>query len=162
MRDGNSKKKSESSRNKGIFVGNRMANVTKNRSDKTYSDAKRKLSRDDLAEVGKLADNGNYYWDYKISWYYKIFWFFDVCITGLIYLITAVSVGWVVDNYIVMSLNKSDSKFYVFIQSCLDVFYLIIVFFAIVFFYGSYLPDFSFYPPPEHNFLKNYQVNQFL
>ena len=161
MSDNNSKKKYKASRNKGIQLGNKMTNVTKNRT-KTYSDAKRKLTRDDLAEVGKIADNGNYYIDYKIPWYYKLLWLIDSFITGLIYLMTAVALGWVVDDYAVKGLDTNDSKFFVFIQACGEVLYLIIVFFAIVFIYGSYLPDFSFYAPPEHSFLKNYSAGFFV
>lgn len=157
----NSKRKNNYSRNKGIVLGNRTTQVTKNKY-KNYSDANRKLTREDLSEIGKISDNGNYYINYKIPWYYKLLWLIDSFITGLIYLMTAVVLSWVVDDYAVKNLDTNDSKFFVFIQACGEVIYLILVFFTIVFVYGYCLPDFSFYPPPEHSFVKNYSSGFFV
>lgn len=159
MNKGNNK--SQKSGNNTFGLGNKMTRVTEDRVNKTYKDATRKLNRNDLAEIGKLADNGNYYFTYKIPWYYKLLWLLDSFLTGLLYIVTAITLGWVVDNYAVKGLETSDTKFYVFIQACGEVLYLILVFFIIVFVFGSYLPDFSFYAPPEHTFLKNYSAGFF-
>ena len=173
MSDNNSKKKRKNKKNTnsnykddsdpnktGFF--NKTSGVTKNKKNKSYKDAKRKLTRDDLAEVGKIADNGNYFSDYKIPWYYKILWVIDLFITGLLYLMTAIVLGWIVDNYAVRDLNTNESKVLIFVEACGEVLYLILIFYLIISVYGYYLPNFSLYSPPEHNFLKNYSAGFFI
>lgn len=141
---------------------NKIAKVTVDKKNKSYKDASRKLTRNDLAEVGKIADNGNYYLNYNIPWYYKILWFIDGAITSLLYLITAISLGFLLDKYGSKKLNKKDSKVIIFFQACGETLYMILLFFFIIYFYGTYLPNFSFYAPPEHTFLKNYSAGFFI
>ena len=150
-------------KNSGFDFRNKIAKVTIDKKNKSYKDAGRKLTRDDLAEVGKIADNGNYYLNYNIPLYYKILWFIDAAITSLLYLITAISLGFLLDKYGSKKLDVSNNnKALIFFQACGESLYMILLFLLIIYFYGTYLPDLSFYAPPEHTFIKNYAAGFFV
>jgi vacuolar-type H+-ATPase subunit I/STV1 len=125
---------------------------------KTLKDTYRERKKDEYADLERLVHNGNYYWDYKVNIGYKFLWLIDSFLTGLIYLMTAFTLGWVLDRYAVKSLDTNDGKFFIFIQACGQIFYIILVFYLVVYIYGKYLPNLCFYPPPEHEYLKNFSA----
>ena len=151
-----------SKRNTGFDLRNRIAKLPTKKKIKTNKDIDKKITREDLAEIGKIVNNGNYYLNYDVPIWYKILWLFDAFITGLIYLMTAIILSWAVDEYLIKSLDRNDSKFFVFIQACGEVMYLILVFYLIIWIYGAYLPDFCYRPPKEHIYLKNYANSFFV
>ena len=159
MRNNNKKKKSSNPTNKG---GINATVIDTKKKIRTEKDLDKKIKHSDLADVGKIVNNGNYYWYYKVPFWYKILWLIDAFITGLIYLVTAIVLSWSVDEYLVKSLDRNDSKFFVFIQACGEVMYLILVFYFIIWFYGNYLPDLCYKPPKEHIYLKNYSTGFFV
>ena len=128
---------------------------------KTINDTKQIRNRKDLSEIEKIVDNGNYYVNYNVSIIYKFFWLVDGFITGLIYLLTAFILGWVLDDFVEKPLDPAKGKFVIFLQAVGQLFYIILLFYLIIYVYGKYLPNFSFYPPPEHSFLKEYSAGFF-
>lgn len=128
---------------------------------RTKKDLEKKIKKEELADAGKIVNNGNYFWNYDVPLWYKFLWIIDGFLTGLIYLMTAIVLSWAVDEYLIRDLNRNDSRFFVFIQVCGEVIYLILVFYFIIWFYGNYLPDFCYKPPKEHIFLKNYATGFF-
>ena len=113
-----------------------------------------KKKRTDYADTEILLKNGNYYFNYNVSIWYKLTWLLDLFLNNLMYVITAIVLGWVVDDYLVKSLDQNDSKVLIFIQACGQFIYLFIVFYFIVYVYGHYLPSIAIKSPPEHRFVK--------
>ena len=126
---------------------------------KTEKDIKKK--RKDFADVEVLLRNGNYYTNYDISIWYKLTWLLDLFLTNLVYVLTAIVLGWVVDDYAVKSLDTNDTKGYVLIQACGQFLYLFVVFYFIIYFFGHFLPSIAVKAPPEHKFIKMW-VSAFL
>jgi hypothetical protein len=126
---------------------------------KTEKDIKKK--RKDFADTEVLLRNGNYYVDYDVSIWYKLTWLIDLFLTNLFYVITAIVLGWVVDDFLVKSLNTDDGKAFIFAQACGQFLYLFVVFYFIVYFYGHFLPSVAINPPPEHKYTKMW-VSAFL
>ncbi len=111
MRNNSKKKKI-----KPINTGAINATVIDTRTKvKTKKDLNKKIKHNDLADAGKIVNNGNYYWYYKVPIWYKVLWLFDAFVTGLVYLITAFVLSWSVDEYLVKSLDRNDSNFFFFI-----------------------------------------------
>ena len=79
----------------------------------------------------------------------------------MIYVITAIVLGWVVDDYLVKSLNPTDTKGFIFIQACGQFMYLFVVFYFVVYVYGHFLPSIAVKAPPEHKYIKMW-VSAFL
>jgi hypothetical protein len=129
--------------------------------NKTLEDTKQIRNRKDFGETEKIVGNGNYFFNYNVSILYKFMWLIDAFVTGLIYLLTAFILGWVLDDYIERSFDSSRGKFVIFWEAVGQIFYIILIFYLIIYVYGKYLPDFSFYPPPEHSFLKQYSAGFF-
>jgi len=95
-------------------IRNKISKSAKNKKIKTVKDIDKKIKNEELADVGKIISNGNYYWYYKVPFWYKILWFIDGLFTGLLYLMTSIVLSWAVDQYLVRSLNTSDSKIFIF------------------------------------------------
>ena len=119
---------------------------------KTEKDIKKK--RQDFADVEIVLKNGNYYFDYDVSIYYKLSWLLDLFMNNLIYVLSAIVLGWVIDDYAVKTLDKNDSKVFILAQACGQFIYLFIVFYFIIYFYGKFLPSIAVKPPPEHKYIK--------
>ena len=128
---------------------------------KTFEDTKEIRSREDFAETEKIVDNGNFYLYYDVNIFYKFLWLVDGFITGLIYIITSVVLGWVLDDFVERSLNPADGKFLIFLQVVGQLFYIVLILYFIIYIYGKYLPNFCLNPPPEHLYLKKYSVGFF-
>lgn len=109
-----------------------------------------------VADFGKVSTNGDFYFNSKLPFYIKLTWILDGIFNGLVYLTTATIGSFYLDKYAVKSLDKGDSKFFIFIQFCGEVFYLVVLLYVIVIFYGKFLPSIAIDPPTEHRFLKNY------
>ena len=56
---------------------------------------------------------------------------------NLIYVLSAIVLGWVIDDYAVKTLDKNDSKVFILAQACGQFIYLFIVFYFIIYFYGK-------------------------
>lgn len=107
-------------------------------------------------DYGHLSSNGNFYFTNKEPFYIKLTWIIDGILAGLIYTTSAVILSFYVDKYAVKDLNTSDNKFYVFIQFCGEVLYLVLVLYIIALLWGKYLPSLAYRAPIEHYFLRNY------
>ena len=157
-KDSRKKKKKNSKKKK---EGNNYIPYYEKDGRKTLNDTKQIRNRKDFSETEKIVDNGNYFVNYKVNIFYKFIWLIDAFLTGLIYLLTAFVLGWVLDDFIEKPLDPARGKFTIFWEAVGQLFYIILIFYLIIYFYGKYLPDLSFYPPPEHSFLKQYSSGFF-
>lgn len=117
--------------------------------------------RKDFADIEVVLKNGNYFTDYNIKFYYKLTWFLDLVVTNIIYVFAAITLGWIVDDYLVQGLDKSQNKGFIFAQATGQFLYLFVVFYLVIYLLGNYLPSIAVKEPPEHTFIKKW-ISSFL